>query len=424
MDSHEEPGAEGPPGSRAGAMAPIFIVSCARSGSTLLRYILDTHPAIYAPPELNLGRVAASLLLMEGGLHGRRLNSDPSDYADPKLLVEVREGIVRRLDACTRQRGKTVWCEKSPQNLTYLELLQAVFPDARFICLYRNRLDTIHSCLEASRYVFLPPMMHYATLHPTSLLSAAAQYWIDGATTLMELERKLGERAHRVRYEDVVTRPAETLADLFSFLGLPWRAELIDAVYETPHDDGFGDISVRFAGGIHRDSIGGGRGIPQWRLSAEQRSRMEELDRELGYAEILAEILAVPASAPARMDETAASSDQGPRWIFETHLPARLQERREDLGVLGPSYFFSIAGEGGGAWSLCRGDDGELRVLADGQGDGVQAATSIGLDAQDLLEIAAGRLNVIKALNEGRISFTGEKPRFDQIELLVKLLGT
>lgn len=41
--------------------APIFVLCYARSGSTLLRYILDTHPEIVAPPELHLLTAARQL---------------------------------------------------------------------------------------------------------------------------------------------------------------------------------------------------------------------------------------------------------------------------------------------------------------------------------------------------------------------------
>ncbi|MFN2568680.1 MAG: sulfotransferase [Candidatus Dormibacteria bacterium] len=47
--------------SRDGA-APIFVVCCSRSGSTLLRYILDTHPLVACPPELHVAQLCRRLL--------------------------------------------------------------------------------------------------------------------------------------------------------------------------------------------------------------------------------------------------------------------------------------------------------------------------------------------------------------------------
>jgi hypothetical protein len=54
--------------------APIFILSCYRTGSTLMRYIFDTHPDVYSPPEVCLGDTAAQLAQLEAGLSGFKLD--------------------------------------------------------------------------------------------------------------------------------------------------------------------------------------------------------------------------------------------------------------------------------------------------------------------------------------------------------------
>jgi hypothetical protein len=43
------------------AAPPVFVLSCERSGSTLLRYIIDTHPQICSPAHLHLGQLCRSL---------------------------------------------------------------------------------------------------------------------------------------------------------------------------------------------------------------------------------------------------------------------------------------------------------------------------------------------------------------------------
>jgi hypothetical protein len=42
------------------ARRPIFVLTVARSGSTLLRFILDSHPDLACPPETNIGPVLQS----------------------------------------------------------------------------------------------------------------------------------------------------------------------------------------------------------------------------------------------------------------------------------------------------------------------------------------------------------------------------
>jgi hypothetical protein len=55
-------------GARRLQKPPIFILSCYRSGSTLLRYILDSHPDVYCPPELSLGQSAVDLRAGRAGV--------------------------------------------------------------------------------------------------------------------------------------------------------------------------------------------------------------------------------------------------------------------------------------------------------------------------------------------------------------------
>src|SRR5580692_2651212 len=150
--------------------SPIFVLSCIRSGSTLLRYVLDTHPSIYAPPEVSLGHLADALYLTQANLAGRR---QPSGFhrEDEVVLAAVRQVLSQMMEEQARRRGKAVWCDKTPGNLSYLPLIANLFPEARFIGLHRHHLDTIHSCLQASRHGFLGMLTGYLTRHPTNFLA-------------------------------------------------------------------------------------------------------------------------------------------------------------------------------------------------------------------------------------------------------------
>src|SRR5690242_11096690 len=101
---------------------PAFILSPARSGSTLLRYIIDTHPVFCSPPELNLGRVCESL-------YRALYHTTTASEKDQVVYQEIRSIISGFMGSYAAGKGKPRWCDKSPDNLHHLPILYRVFPD-------------------------------------------------------------------------------------------------------------------------------------------------------------------------------------------------------------------------------------------------------------------------------------------------------
>src|SRR5262245_14751181 len=104
--------------------APLFILSCHRSGSTLLRFVLDTHPSIYSPPESFLGNAASVWATFLAGLNGTLF--EPATIASRDLqhiLAQIRQLIDEQMKAAAMRKGKRLWCEKTPDNMDHLELI-------------------------------------------------------------------------------------------------------------------------------------------------------------------------------------------------------------------------------------------------------------------------------------------------------------
>lgn len=104
--------------SHLNALSPVFILSAERSGSTLLRYILDSHEDVSSPGELSLGEICKKLLF---ALYRLR----PDNHDKRKMMKEIK-GEARRIidkimNAFLIRTGKRVWCEKTPYNLNYLD---------------------------------------------------------------------------------------------------------------------------------------------------------------------------------------------------------------------------------------------------------------------------------------------------------------
>jgi hypothetical protein len=266
-------------------VTPFFIQACERSGSTLLRYIVDTHSQLCSPAELYLGR---SLEAMKVTLERSTALLRPEAERQAFVTSELRRRCGGILDEYALGKGKKAWCEKTPVNLQSLDLIDRVFPDARHICLHRNCMDVVHSALEAGRYGFVEGLTEYIRRDPTNLVAALAQSWADKTEWLLQFEQAHRDRCHRVRYEAVVFEPATVLPAMFQFMGYPWEPALLDAVFRIPHDQGAGnagDRKIRLTRKIER-RVGSGSTISRQHLPAALLLRVNGLLRQLEYSEI------------------------------------------------------------------------------------------------------------------------------------------
>lgn len=377
---------------------PVLILSCHRSGSTLLRYVLDTHPEIYSPPELFLGNLAADLMQFLAGLDGEVFHSDR--LAEPRLqacLVHARQLLGERLSAAARRQGKRLWCEKTPDNLQHLGLLDALFPDTRYLCLYRHALDVARSGSEMLERI--PSLLPYLYASRGHVTTALLRYWTERNEALLRFAAARPGRVHRVIYEDLVSDPSATVGPLFSFLGLDWDPGLIGAVYSSSHDPGMEDHKARLATGIHQDSVGSGSGLSLAGVPEKVLADLRRVLGELGYP-------AAPERRPASPARESRAPQDTADWSIQHLFDSRLRQLFLSLSgaaqSIGTSFQFVVTGEGGGEWGIdfTRGTP----EIVEGT---FPAACTICLSAPDLKDLVRGRLLPQVALSEGRIQFAG-----------------
>src|SRR2546428_34964 len=96
--------------------SPVIVGGCQRSGTTLLRVILDSHPHIACGPESSLltgsflpHKLAARFEMPLAEI--RRLQAEASDHA---------EFVDKLLSRYAARHGKTRWAEKTPQNVRHV----------------------------------------------------------------------------------------------------------------------------------------------------------------------------------------------------------------------------------------------------------------------------------------------------------------
>ena len=194
---------------------PIFIIGCPRSGTTLLRVILDSHPHISCGPEtdflIDLPKVIAR--------HSRRLELFGFDdaYWDMKMADFFNSF---HLDYA-QKRGKQRWADKTPLYTAHLDLLNRLFPEAQFLHIIRDGLDVVAS--HRDRWGYLTALR-------------ATRTWVKYVSMAQRLGRTVAPgRYLEVRYEELVSDPEAKLRGMFEFLDEPWDPVVLD-YRQTDHD--------------------------------------------------------------------------------------------------------------------------------------------------------------------------------------------
>ena len=109
---------------------PVFIMSSVRSGSTLLRLLLDGHSQLHAPHELHLRRLEVRCRTALSRRAMEKLDLDTSDLEHLLWDRVLHRELVRA--------GKSVIVEKTPSNAFAWKRIATAWPDARFIFLLRH----------------------------------------------------------------------------------------------------------------------------------------------------------------------------------------------------------------------------------------------------------------------------------------------
>jgi protein-tyrosine sulfotransferase len=396
---------------------PLFILSGPRRGSTLLRYILDTHSQIASPAEINLGALCSHLETVIRFTKGEPSYFLPLDEYAAFSIAETREIVDRIMSSYAALKGKRIWCEKSIDNLHRLALLSKIFPDARFICLHRDSLDVVHSCLECSRHGYMMELQGYAVRRPDNLVAAMMSAWIEHTDLVLDFERQNPERCFRIRYEDLVTAPEDFLRPLLAFAGVEWEDELLHAVFSSRHDQGGGDPKIRFSQRIDTGRVGSGQRINLATIPKEMRRAVDARSVQLSYPplETGRQLPWLAASGRGTADDAAASAV---RHFIEAILQERLRERVELAAAIRGSCRLVLQGQGGGKWKL--DFTGEVPAIA---ADGGAADCSVIVSVADFEDIIAGRANPMVSLWNGKVVIEGDSALAGQVAQLIYALS-
>ena len=213
--------------------APVFVVGCARSGTTMLRAMLDAHPLLAIPPESHF---ITSLWAVRrryeraGVVDAERMAADViRTYRFGEWGIDA-EAVLRRVRALDRpafsdvidavfmayaaEKGKERWGDKTPNYALDVALLAEIFPGGRFVHLVRDGRDVALSLLQMPWW--------------PNTLAEAAQVWSHWTQAARRAGRALGpERYLEVHYEDLVDEPERELRRICDLTGLLYEPQML-----------------------------------------------------------------------------------------------------------------------------------------------------------------------------------------------------
>jgi Sulfotransferase family len=224
------------------APAP-FIVGVNRSGTTLLRLMLDAHPELAIPPETHF--VPALIEAVDAGepTPGQLVEVVKTAREWPDLgfgedeLVALFEavkpltagGALRSLyGAYAEREGKSRWGEKTPGYMTSMPLIEGALPEARFVHVVRDGRDV---WLSRTRRQHDPPSPE-----------RVAERW---QKKIVRARRQAKKVSHytEIRYEELILDTEGTLRRICDFCELDWDEAMLhyheraeDRLTEMAHD--------------------------------------------------------------------------------------------------------------------------------------------------------------------------------------------
>jgi hypothetical protein len=208
---------------RSPAVQPApFVVGTGRSGTTLVRMMLDAHPQLAVPPETHFvsavvkrsgrlrfnAKVAVQTIVMHQRWNDFGLS--PDDLLARFEAIEpfnTTDALRSFYGLYAEHHDKSRWGDKTPRYLDEMRRIQEVLPEVRFIHVIRDGRDVSLS------------FMRVGWGHAT--LGAGARMWRDRIHNARRVASSI-DHYMEVRYEDLILDIEPTLRRVAEFIELPW----------------------------------------------------------------------------------------------------------------------------------------------------------------------------------------------------------
>ena len=204
-----------------------FVVGMNRSGTTLLRMMLDAHPDLTIPPETHFVPDMIKAAKADGATPRTVLDAmkehrewDDFEISDEEMLgrfeqlPRFRPGPAVRsfYEIYAERQGKPRYGEKTPTYVQKMKLIQRALPEARFCHVIRDGRDVALSVLDRT----------------VRDLTAAdvARRWQKKVRKAQEDSPQI-QHYMEIRYEDLILDTEPVLRSVCEFFELPWHDDLL-----------------------------------------------------------------------------------------------------------------------------------------------------------------------------------------------------
>lgn len=211
---------------------PVFLLGSQRSGTTMLRLMLNNHPNLAIPHESVFITVYFPKLSHYGDLrdhdNAKRLLEDVSQHPQVrrgKLIVNsdaildrpietYRDFIDAIFQTYAAALGKPRWGDKTPSYTADIDIIRGIFPDAKIVHLVRDGRDVVLS--------------HKSIEWASGNLPKLVLDWQWKTTIAHKVGAVLKDDFLEIRYEDLVRRPEEILRSICRFIDEPYEPAMLN----------------------------------------------------------------------------------------------------------------------------------------------------------------------------------------------------
>jgi len=223
---------------------PIVVGGCFRSGTSLVRRLLNAHPRIHCGPEVKFFRDFYGGYEDDSLHHLRFTTTARSLLPEGELLDVLGEAFVTMHQRAAEAAGKARWADKAPENVLHLGDWERFLGERwQLIHVVRNPLDSLASMKEARFPLTLPDDL-------------------EGMTDLYRRYTEAGlafaeahpERTYVLIYERLVGAPERVLHELMEWLGETFHPSQL-RFNEIEHGEGLEDPKIAGTVGVHTSGI-------------------------------------------------------------------------------------------------------------------------------------------------------------------------